>query len=200
MKRIVKLLAVAGATLIAMSSCCNSSSTESTSEAATQAVLDNISTRTSIRKFTDEAVSDAQIEKLLRAAMCAPTAMNSQPWRFVVVKDKKILATLAEKMPYARLDTAPVAIVVCGDHTGYCKFWEHDCSAAAENILLAAHALGLGGVWTAASDDKRAPIVTEELGLPSYITPLCVIPVGHPAENPEPKDKWKAENVHYDRW
>ncbi len=197
MKKLLKLLAIAGITLIAMSSCCNNRSTES---AAAQAVLDNISSRTSIRKFTSDPVSEEEIEKVLRAAMCAPSAMNSQPWRFVVVRDKAILASMAEKMPYARLDTAPVAIVVCGDQSGYCKFWEHDCSAAAENILLAAHALGLGGVWTAASDEKRAPIVTEELGLPSFIRPLCVIPLGHPAENPEPKNKWNPENIHYDKW
>ena len=76
-----------------------------------------------------------------------------------------------------------------------------NCSAAAENILLAAHALGLGAVWTAGypAEERIAPIAAA-LGLPSNVKPLCIIPVGVPAENPEPKDKWKPENIHWEQW
>ena len=195
MKRFVKLLAVAGATFIAMTSCSNNSTVQST-----DAVLDNIFARKSVRKFTSEPVSEKQVETLLKAAMAAPSALNKQPWRFVVVTDKEKLASMAEKMPYARLDTAPLAIVVCGDTSVSEKFWTHDCSAATENLLLAAEAMGLGAVWTAAADGERTEIVREALALPSYIHPLCVVPVGHPDGDFQPKDKWDPTKIHYDRW
>ncbi len=195
MKRFVKLLALAGATLITMASCCNNSDKKNA-----EAVLENIASRTAIRQFTPEAVSEEQIETLLKAAMAAPSALNRQPWRFVVITDRDKLASMAVKMPYSRLDTAPVAVIVCGDVTVSEKFWVHDCAAAAENLLLAANALGLGTVWTAAYDDEREKLVREYVGLPSNIRPLCVIPVGHPAEFPEPKDKWNPENIHHNNW
>ena len=137
-------------------------------------VLENIFARKSVRKFTSEPVSDKQVETLLKAAMAAPSAMNKQPWRFVVVNDKEKLASMAESLPYARLDTAPLAIVVCGDLSDYKKFWVDDCSAATENLLLAAEAMGLGAVWTAASDDERSAIVKNALELPENIHPLCI--------------------------
>ncbi len=195
MKRFVKLLAVAGATFIAMTSCSNNSTVQNA-----DAVLDNIFARKSVRKFTSEPVSEKQVETLLKAAMAAPSALNLQPWRFVVVTDKETLASMAEKMPYARLDTAPLAIVICGDTSVSDKFWEHDCSAATENLLLAAEAMGLGAVWTAASDGERTAIVREALGLPSYIHPLCVVPVGHPDGDFQPKDKWDPTKIHYNKW
>ena len=100
--------------------------------------------------------------------------------------------------------TAGAVIVVCGEAETDGRpnmFWYEDCSAAAENILLAAHALGLGAVWTAGypAVDRTAP-VSEALGIPSNVLPLCVIPMGVPAENPEPKDKWKPENIHWEKW
>ena len=198
MKRYIKLLAMAGATLIAMNSCNNTKTTASDTESV---VLENIFARTSVRKFTSEKVSDKQVETLLKAAMAAPSAMNKQPWRFVVISDRQKLDSMAAKMPYARLDTAPMAIVVCGDLSGEgARFWEHDCSAATENLLLAAQAMGLGAVWTAASDGERAAIVREALELPSYIHPLCVVPIGHPDGDFTPKDKWDPSKIHYERW
>lgn len=195
MKRFVKLLAIAGATFIAMTSCSNNTEVRNT-----DAVLDNIFARKSVREFTSEPVSDKQVETLLKAAMAAPSALNRQPWRFVVVTDKETLAAMAEEMPYARLDTAPLAIVVCGDMSVSEKFWVHDCSAATENLLLAAESMGLGAVWTAASDDERAAIVREALGLPASVHPLCVVPVGHPDGDFQPKDKWDPSKIHYNRW
>ena len=123
---------------------------------AEQAVLDNIATRTSIRNYEARKVEKEKIEKMLRAAMAAPTAMNKQPWHFVVVDKRDVLDALAEVNPYAKmLKKAPLAIVVCGDtdkmiEGGGRDFWIQDASAATENLLLAAHAMGLGAVWTGA--------------------------------------------------
>ncbi|MBQ1937295.1 MAG: nitroreductase family protein [Bacteroidales bacterium] len=176
---------------------------------ATQAVLDNIAARTSVRAYTSEPVPEEMVETLLRAAMAAPSAMNRQPWEFVVVNDRAVLDTLAGKLRYAKmLVQAPLAIVVCAEtmitHRDGSQsengLWEHDASAATQNILLAAKALGLGAVWTAASDSERASVVKEALNIPGTIMPLCVIPIGFPAEDPEPKDKWKPEKIHYNKW
>lgn len=173
------------------------------------AVLDNIATRMSVRAYTDEPVSDEDIEALLRAAMAAPSAMNRQPWEFIVVRDREMLDTLGATLRYAKmLKQAPLAIVVCAE-TCYTnrdgevvenQMWEHDASAATENLLLAAHALGLGAVWTAASDPERSAIVREALGITGTVMPLCVVPIGHPAGVDEPKDKWKPEKIHYEHF
>ena len=195
MKTFTKLLALAGLTFITMVSCNNISESQKA-----DIVLENIFARKSVRKFTSEPVSDKQVETLLKAAMAAPSAMNSQPWRFVVVNDKEKLASMAELLPYARLDTAPVAIVVCADLSGYSKFWTDDCSAATENLLLAAEAMGLGAVWTAASDEERSAIVKTALELPETIHPLCIVPVGHPDGEFQPKDKWYPSKIHYNKW
>lgn len=189
--------------MIALSSC-----KESTSGSAADAVLENIATRVSVRAYTDQPVPDEMIETMLRAGMAAPSAMNAQPWEFVVVKEKATLEQLAGQLPYAKmLAKAPLAIVVCaqtrssrGDGSVWENpYWEHDASAATENILLAAHALGLGAVWTASIDDLGLK-VSETLGIPAHVSPLCVIAIGYPAENPAPKDKWKPEKIHYEKW
>lgn len=174
-----------------------------------QAVLDNIAQRKSVRSYTSQEVPDEMIEKLLRAAMAAPSAMNRQPWEFVVLKDRASLDTLAGKLRHAKmLSQAPLAIVVCAETMITLadgtqvenNFWEHDASAATQNLLLAAEALGLGAVWTAASDGERCAIVKEALGIPGTIKPLCVIPIGFPAGDDQPKDKWKPEKIHYEKW
>ena len=177
---------------------------------AREAVLENIANRKSVRAFTDEPVSDADIETLLRAAMAAPTAMNRQPWEFVVINDRDTLKALAGKLRHARmLEQAPLAIVVCAETMLTLRdgrqvenmFWEHDASAATENLLLAAEAIGLGAVWTAASDPERSKEVKAALGITGTIMPLCVVPIGHPANPDEkPKDKWKPEKIHWNRW
>ena len=179
--------------------------------------LDVIMTRTSIRAFTGDPVSKDQLETILKAGMAAPTAMNGQPWRFVVVTDKDKIASVFGSGPRSEMfTTAGAVIVVCDQATSMGKpfgqpdapdqempnmFWFEDCSAAAENILLAAHALGLGAVWTAGypAEERTAPIA-EALGLPANVKVLCNIPLGVPAENPDPKDKWKPENVHWEKW
>ena len=187
-------------------------------ETATEpSALDIIMTRTSIRSFTGEPVSKEQLETILKAGMAAPTAMNGQPWRFVVVTDKDKIAEVFGQGPRSGMfTTAGAVIVVCGQTTMMRKpfgqpdapeteveniFWYEDCSAATENILLAAHALGLGAVWTAGypAMERIAPIAAA-LGIPAKVVPLCVIPIGVPAENPDPKDKWKPENIHWEQW
>lgn len=179
--------------------------------------LDVIMTRTSIRAFTGDSIPREQLETILKAGMAAPTAMNLQPWRFVVVTDREKIAQVFGAGPRSGMfTTAGAVIVVCGQTTFMRRpfndpeateieqeniFWYEDCSAAAENILLAAHALGLGAVWTAGypAKERIAPIASA-LGIPSGVVPLCIIPVGVPAESPEPKDKWIPENVHWEQW
>ncbi len=168
-----------------------------------QAVLDNIFARKSVRTYTDQPVSAEQIETLMRAAMAAPSGMNVQPWRFVVVSDQTVKEQIAGRN--AMIAKAPVAIVVCGqtmlrEDTPNGN-WTADCAAATENLLLAAEAIGLGAVWTAAYPyEDRMNGIIDALGLPDDVKPYCVVPVGYPGGDEQPKDKWKPENIHYDRW
>lgn len=137
--------------------------------------LNTIYTRRSVRSFTGEPVSKDDLIKLLRAAMSAPTAVNIQPWSFIVVTDRKTLDKLCDNLPYAKmLGKAGAAILVCGipdkDEVYSKDYWVMDCSAATENILLAAHALGLGSVWTAVYVDMdRVKTVRALLNIPDNI-------------------------------
>ena len=163
-----------------------------------------ILSRTSVRAYTDQKVEKDKIEKLLRAAMAAPTAVNKQPWHFVVIEDKHVLEQIAEEIPTAKMAArAPLAITVCGDMEKALDgegrdFWIQDASAATENLLLAAHAMGLGAVWTSVYPIKDKVEATRALlKLPETIVPLGTIVIGYPKETPQPKDKWKPENVSY---
>ncbi len=171
---------------------------------AEQAVLDNIATRTSVRDYEARPVEKEKIEKMLRAAMAAPTAMNKQPWHFVVVDQRNVLDALAGTNPYAKmLKKAPLAIVVCGNTDKMIEgsgrdFWIQDASAATENLLLAAHAMGLGAVWTGAyPSEERCISISKVLSLSDNLIPLNMIVVGYPAEQPQPKQKFKEENISY---
>ena len=156
----------------------------------TNPALETIFSRTSIRTYQDRTVEPQKIELLLRAAMSAPSGKDQRPWEFVVVNERPILDSLAAALPYAKmLAQAPCAVIVCGS-PARSSYWYLDCSAAAENILLAAHSLGLGGVWTAAYPyAERMEAVRSNLALPEGILPLCVIPIGYPAAVGEPKRK-----------
>lgn len=194
----LKSLLVALAALTLMNACTTTNTAD--------AVLENIHARKSVRQFTDEPVSQEHIETMLKAAMAAPTAVNYQPWRFVVVNERAQLDAMAEVLPFAKmLKQAPLAIVVCGETTWFDgnenPFWQQDCSAATQNLLLAAEALGLGAVWTGVYPDlQRARELSDFLGLPGNVQPLCAIPIGHHDGTTQPKDKWKPENIHYGKW
>ncbi|MFH1834147.1 MAG: nitroreductase family protein [bacterium] len=166
--------------------------------------MEAIFNRRSIRKYTEQPVSDEMVTDLLRAAMTAPSAQNQQPWGFVVARDKRLLEGLAAAHPYSgMIREAPVAIIVCGDLSRERSpdFWVQDCAAATENLLIAACSLGLGAVWTGTYPRKeRMDNVRSLVALPPHIVPFAVVPVGHPAEHPVPADRYDARRVHIDRW
>ena len=171
---------------------------------SSEVVYQNIMTRTSVRSYQNRPVEKDKVEKLLRAGMAAPTALNRQPWHFVVVDSRELLGKIAAVTPNAGMaKDAPLAIVVCGDSRKFAEggardFWTQDVSAAAENILLQAHGMGLGAVWTGTyPDSERCKAVAQLLGLPKHIIPFCTIVVGYPKGDTTPKDKWNEDNVSY---
>jgi nitroreductase len=166
-----------------------------------QDLIKIIFSRRSIRKYTGEPVSEADIQTLLEAAMAAPSASNNKPWHFVVVTERETLDALAEAHPYGKmLAQAPLCIAVCGD-PGISAYWEQDCSAAAENLLVAVAALGLGAVWLGVHPrDDRITFVRRILGIPENIFPLNLISIGHAAEDKEPRTQYDEARVHRGRW
>lgn len=163
----------------------------------------NILSRVSVRRYTDVPVTDEEITAILHAAMSAPSAVNRQPWEFFVVDDPELLKRLADALPYAKMAAqAPLAIVVCGSRERFLEgvddvLWEQDLSAASENILLAAHAIGLGGVWTCLyPHEERIAPVRAILNIPDRMIPFNLIPVGHPEHDHAPMDKWHPDRIH----
>lgn len=167
-------------------------------------VLKAIHTRRSIRKYTEEKVSDEIVKELLSAAMSAPSAVNAQTWVFVVVDDRKLLDEIPEYSPYAAMVRgAPLAILVCGDTSKEIApgFWVQDCSAAIQNLLLAAHALGLGAVWTGSYPmEDRVEGFRKAFALPEKVIPLGMVVIGHPAQEIEPEDRYNEGKVYYNRY
>jgi len=166
--------------------------------------IEAIMTRRSIRKYSGIKVSEEEIKTILEAAMAAPSAKNEQPWHFIVVKDRELLNKISEVNPYAKpAKDASVAIIVCADlnleqSKGRAL---QDCCICGENILLAAHALGLGAVWTALyPDEERVGNARRLFSIPKNIIPLCIIPIGHPAEEKAPEDRFKKERIHLEKW
>jgi nitroreductase len=166
--------------------------------------LDAIHTRRSIRTYLDRPVPEELIQKLLAAAMQAPSARNQQPWQFVVIDDRGILAKIPKFMPNAPMaGSAPLAILACGDldleqSEGY---WVVDCAAAVENMLLAAHALGLGAVWTGVYPrEARMEGLRRLVGLPQNVRAHSLVMVGHPAEQVQPENRYRPERVRRNRW
>ncbi len=169
------------------------------------AAIENIMTRSSVRAYTDEAVSHADIDVMLKAGMAAPTGGNRQPWEFVVINDRNILDQIPNYIGAAKMAAkAPLAIAVCGvPAKSFNEYWIQDCSAATENILLAAHAIGLGAVWCGAypeNDSKRTANISKLLQLPEGVLPLSIIVIGHPSGEPTIKDKWDPAKVHYNKF
>ena len=186
--------------MLTVASCQRTTGDVSSSD--TEAVLQNILQRKSVRSYrSDMPVEKEKVENLLRAGMAAPSGKDKRPWEFIVVDERELLDSLAAHLPYAKmLTSAPMAIVVCGDETKS-DYWYLDCSAVAENILLAAEAQGLGAVWTATYPYReRMEVVSRFLHTPSQVKSLCVIPVGYPMGGQEPKDKWDESRIHYNKW
>jgi len=165
--------------------------------------MEAILTRRSIRKYTKQPVPDEVLKELLEAAMCAPSAGNRQPWCFVIINDRKILNEIPAYHPYAQmLEEAPVAIMVCCDSDLQLGEWGvQDCSAATQNILLAAHAKGLGAVWLGVYPTvPRLTAIKKLLSLPERIIPISLISIGYPAEQKPRQDRYRADRVHYNQW
>jgi len=166
--------------------------------------MDAILKRRSVRKFTNQDISDEFIKKLLAAGMSAPSAGNEQPWHFIVVRNKEALKTLSECGPYARaLAGAPAGIVVCADlglerHEGY---WAQDCSACTENILIEAAALGLGAVWLSVYPPQdRVRYVKDFFHLPEQVIPFAMVAVGYPAQTIAVPERFNESRLHYEKW
>jgi nitroreductase len=166
--------------------------------------MEAILTRRSIRKYTARAVPDDVVVELLGAAMAAPSAGNQQPWQFIVVRDRGLLESIATASPYAGMvGGAQVAVVVCGDLSLEEKpgFWVQDCSAATENLLIAANAAGLGAVWLGFYPrEERVAFLRKLLNVPEHVVPFAVVPIGYPAEHPGPANRFKPERIHLDHW
>ena len=167
-------------------------------------MIEGILTRRSIRKYTDKNITKEQVDTLLKAAMYAPSARNQQPWHFVVVTERDVLNQITQVHPYAKmLAEAQLAILVCGDETlelsqGY---WVVDCSAATQNILLAAHGMGLGAVWLGLHPrEERKQAIRDLFKLPEKIQPLSLISIGYPDEKKEMPERFKPERIHYNKW
>jgi nitroreductase len=166
--------------------------------------LEAILSRRSIRTYSSEAVTEEEVRTLLEAAMAAPSAGNEQPWQFVVLTARATLEQIPSFHEYSKmLYEAPLAVLVCGDQRlkKYESFWVQDCAAATQNLLLAAHALGLGAVWLGVyPDDGLESRLTEILGLPPEVTPFALVAVGRPAEEKPPAGRFDESRVHRERW
>lgn len=165
-------------------------------------MIDAILARRSIRKYTDEPVSEEHITAMLEAAMSAPSGMNLKPWHFVVVSERERLDRLgATTKSWGMLKEAPLAVVVCGDPGISEKYWDQDSIAALENLLIAVSMLGLGGVWLGCHPNpERVGPVREILGIPEPVVPIAVLSIGHPAEEKEPRTQYDEERVHRNGW
>lgn len=173
-----------------------------------ETVMANILSRKSVRSYTDEAVTRQQLDTLVRVAMAAPTGKDMRPWKFIVIDDKSVMQQLAAQLPKAKmLAEAQAAILVCGDLSIKDKEgkpstnWTFDCSAASENLLLQAEAMGLGAVWTGVYPyEDRTDAIKKVFELPDDIVPFSLIPIGYPKGDPQPKDKFDKDNIHYNKY
>jgi nitroreductase len=167
-------------------------------------IIDAILTRRTVRKFKAIPVPDELLDKVLQAAMAAPSTGNQQPWRFMVTRRRELLDVIPDFQPYSEMvRQAPVAVLVCCDMTlvRFKNFWLQDCCAAVENLLLAAHGLGLGAAWTAAYPEKsRMEGFRNLFHLPEEIIPLALVPIGFPEITPERVNRFNRTRIHYDQW
>jgi nitroreductase len=161
-------------------------------------------TRRSIRAYSEQEVEEAAVERVLRAAMAAPSAGNQQPWQFIVIRDREKREAIPAIHPYARMVLqAPVAILVCGDPDGkkYPQYWQQDCSAATQNLLLAARDQGLGTVWCGVYPDQtRIDGFRKLLAIPSHILPFALVPLGWPGIIFQAVERFNPAVIHYEQW
>jgi len=166
--------------------------------------LQAILSRRSVRAYTGQPVPDELLETVLRAAMAAPSAGNQQPWQFVVITERSLLDAIPAFHPYARMVLqAPVAVLLCGDLSleKHKDYWVQDCSAAMQNMLLAIHASGLGGVWLGVyPNSERVDGFRKLLDLPEHIVPLGLLPFGYPSEQPPAVDRFNPSRIHTNHW
>lgn len=162
--------------------------------------------RRSIRHYTDRAVPETMVSDLLEAAMAAPAAVAKDPWEFVVVRQPETLRAIAAALPNGKmLAKAPLGFVVCGDleraHGNELSYLLQDCSAATENLLLAASALGLGACWLGVHPrEKRIEHIRELFQLPPNVLPIAAVAVGFPDENTNPRTRYDDTKVHRETW
>lgn len=166
--------------------------------------MDSIFNRTSIRKYKDISLKKEEIQKILKAGFCAPSAANKQPWQFIVVENKETLVNLSKMTPYARpLEKAALGIVACADlnigiNIDYCQ---QDVAAATENMLNEANSLGIGSCWLGVyPEQERMLEINAYFKLPKGIIPLWMISFGYPDEKINVKDKWNEEKIHYEKY
>lgn len=165
-------------------------------------IVDEICKRRSIRKFKQSPITDDLIQELLRAATSAPTAANCEPWEFIVINDEAILSKIRKKMVFAKYQ-APLGIVVCGNLKLAFKgpgkeMWVQDCSAATENMLIAASGLGLGSVWIGVYPlQDNVKFFSKLLDIPETVIPLNLIYFGYPDEVKEPRSRLNEKRVYY---
>ena len=191
------------------SSVSNSGSGSASSESSVEGsinsdneVLQAILNRKSVREYSDKEITQYVLDKLLKAGMAAPSSRDRRPWHFIVISDKAILESLGNELKNAScLKGANKAIVVCGDDQLSDNCWVLDCSAATQNILIAAEAMGLGAVWTAVYPyADRAEVVNKTFNLTKNIHALAIIPLGYPFEGGKAKDKFDESRIHYNKW
>jgi nitroreductase len=168
--------------------------------------LSFIFSRRSVRAYRPAEVDEDCVRDLLEAAMAAPSAVAKDPWEFIVVRNRGMLNRLVTGLPNGRmLADAALGVIVCGSlrraHDGQLSYLLQDCSAAIENMLLAAHALGLGACWLGVHPrEDRIAHVRAILGIPDAVIPVCVVSIGWPAESPAPRTRYRAEAVHHETW
>lgn len=166
--------------------------------------MDPVLSRRSIRSYTEQGLTVEDREALLSAAMAAPTAMNTRSWHFVWIDDRKLLDAVPSVHPYSSMiRKAPVAVLVCADHSAEKRegYWAQNCSAATENMLIAATQRGIGSVWLGVyPNEDRMKGLRDLVGVPEGFTPFSLVVLGYPAEKKDPRTGFEVVKVHYNGW
>ncbi len=164
--------------------------------------FDVLNTRRSIRSFLPDPITEEEIATLIKAGSMAPSAMNKQPWHFVVVTDRKLLDQLADRHPYAKFcHEAPLAIVVTGEPSVTGQFWVQDCAAATQNILLAARAMNIASVWCGLYPvQERVDLAVDVLGIPEGFVPFSLIALGRTSKSFFEAKRDNPAKIHHNGW